>query len=86
MDLLTVPEVAQLARLSEKTVYRAIRCGELRASKLRGLWRIRRDDYEDWLRGAAYVPETRPVAKSDQAAPSARGSRAALRRIESEAA
>jgi len=84
-DLLTVSEVALLSRLSGKTVYRAIHCGELRASKLRGQWRIRWRDYEDWVRRGAYVPRDLS-ADAPVPAPPAQGSRAALRQIESEAA
>lgn len=46
---LTVRDVARLTRLAENTVRRAILDGELRAVKLRGRFRIRVDDLEDWL-------------------------------------
>ena len=42
--LLTIPEVAELCHLSERSVNRAILDRELRATKLRSRWRIHPDD------------------------------------------
>jgi excisionase family DNA binding protein len=56
---LTTREIAQLEHLSTDTVKRAIRHGHLRAHQVgsRGDWRIRREDYLDWLsRGAPTSP------------------------------
>jgi excisionase family DNA binding protein len=78
---MTVDEVADRARLSPKTVRRAIRSGELAAYKLRGRLRIPTQEYLAWVRRAVYVP---PIPESESITPVAPpcGSRASLRRIE----
>ena len=47
--LLTPADVAQLARLSEKTIYRAIEAGRLCAAKIGNRYRITPDDYRLWI-------------------------------------
>lgn len=84
-ELLTVEEVARLAKLSPKTVCREIGRGNLRAYKLAGRWRIRTHDCEAWIDQGAYEPD-RIEARRHLPASSSCGSLAALRRIESEAA
>jgi len=46
---LTIQEVAELARCEHRTVRRAIRSGELRASLIGGRWIVRTDAVEDWF-------------------------------------
>ena len=48
--LLDIPGVADLCRVSEKTVRRWIGVGELPAAKLGNQWRIRPRDLEDFIR------------------------------------
>jgi len=49
-DYLTLKEVAELLKLSERTVYRLAKDGELRGFKPRGgAWRFRRADVEAWV-------------------------------------
>jgi excisionase family DNA binding protein len=84
-ELLTVEEVARHAKLSQKTVWREIGRGNLKAYKLSGRWRIRIADCEAWIDRAAYAPEQVDARSHAPATPS-RGSLAALRRIEGEAA
>lgn len=45
----TVPQVAELLNLSERTIYRHINDKKLRAVKVAGSWRIRHIDYIDFL-------------------------------------
>ena len=59
--------------------------GELPAHKMCGRWRIREEDYGQWLERSRYVPSSFVVADM-RPAPPACGSLAALRRIEDEAA
>ena len=47
--LLTPADVAQLARLSEKTIYRAIEGGRLCAAKIGNRYRISPEDYQLWI-------------------------------------
>jgi excisionase family DNA binding protein len=48
-EMLTVDDVARLVGLTSYTVRAAIRDGELRAAKLRGRWRVQRDDLAAWI-------------------------------------
>ena len=47
--VLTIREVAVLLKLADKTVYSMAQREELPAFKVRGQWRIRRADFEQWL-------------------------------------
>ena len=86
-QLLTVAEVASRARVSMKTVYRAIQRGDLAASRLAtNCLRISEQAFEDWVERS----QTRPTSSARQtrhttieAGPA---SRTALRKIEREAA
>lgn len=48
---MTVPEVAELLKLSEKTVYRLAQRSELPGFKVGGSWRFRRGDIDKWAAG-----------------------------------
>lgn len=56
MRLLTIPEVAQMCGLSEKSIRRAIDRGDLPAMKLCSRLRIAPDDVAAWYRGSLVVP------------------------------
>lgn len=47
--LLTPAEVAEMVRVSVKTVYRAIWAKELEAVKVRGQWRVPEDAVWRWI-------------------------------------
>jgi len=47
--LLTIKEVAEILRVSERSVNRYIEAGRLRASRI-GQWRIKQSDLEKFLR------------------------------------
>ena len=47
-DYLTIREVAELLKLSERTVYRLAQSGGLPAFKAGGSWRFRRRDIDAW--------------------------------------
>ena len=47
--LLTPAEVAEMVRVSVKTVYRAIWAGELAAKKVRGQWRVPEAAVWQWI-------------------------------------
>ena len=66
----TLAGAAQKVQLSEKTLRRCIASGELRASKLRGAYRIRAEWLDEWLEenvvqpdSFAVVPLSRPRRK-----------------------
>jgi excisionase family DNA binding protein len=48
-EILTLPEVAQLLKIAEKTVYTMAQKGELPAFKVRGQWRFKRVDLDLWI-------------------------------------
>ena len=47
--ILTLPEVAVLLKVAEKTVYTMAQRGQIPAFKVRGQWRFKRDDIERWI-------------------------------------
>jgi excisionase family DNA binding protein len=47
--LLTVAEVAAMLRVSEMTIYRLIKAGELRALQIGKSYRLREDDIDAFL-------------------------------------
>ena len=48
-EVLTIKEVAALLKLAEKTVYAMAQAGEIPAFKIRGQWRIRRAELDQWI-------------------------------------
>lgn len=48
-EILTLPEVAQLLKVAEKTVYTMAQKAELPAFKVGGQWRFRRTDLDAWI-------------------------------------
>lgn len=78
-EWMTIRGVAQQLLLSEKTVRRAIRDGQLRATRFRSAWRIRPEDVEAWGAGCSGVDATGSKGARSAAAV---GSAAALRAIE----
>ena len=47
--ILTIRDVAAILKLAEKTVYSMAQNGELPAFKVRGQWRLRRVDFDQWV-------------------------------------
>ena len=43
------PLVAALLKLAEKTVYAMAQAGEIPAFKIRGQWRIKRTELDQWI-------------------------------------
>jgi excisionase family DNA binding protein len=48
-EIITLPEVAALLKVAEKTVYTMAQKGELPAFKVRGQWRFKRQDIDGWI-------------------------------------
>ena len=48
-EILTTKDVASLLKLAEKTIYSMAQRGEIPAFKVRGQWRVRRVDFDDWV-------------------------------------
>jgi len=47
--ILTIKDVAAILKLAEKTVYSMAQNGELPAFKVRGQWRLRGVDFDEWV-------------------------------------
>lgn len=47
--ILTLPEVAILLKVAEKTVYTMAQSGQIPAFKVRGQWRFKHQDLELWI-------------------------------------
>jgi excisionase family DNA binding protein len=47
-EYLTLRDVSELLKLSDKTVYRLAQRGDIPAFKAGGSWRFRRMDIDDW--------------------------------------
>ena len=47
-DFLTLKDVAELLKLSEKTIYRLAQRADLPGFKVGGSWRFRRGDIDRW--------------------------------------
>lgn len=62
-EILTLPEVARLLKVADKTVYTMAQKGELPAFKVGGQWRFRRTALDAWIdaktRRAAGEEETK---------------------------
>ena len=48
-EILTLSEEAQLLKVAGKTVYTMAQRGEVPAFKVRGQWRFKRDDLNEWI-------------------------------------
>lgn len=48
-EILTLPEVAQLLKVAEKTVYSMAQKGQLPAFKVGVQWRFKRADLDQWI-------------------------------------
>lgn len=48
-EILTLPEVATLLKIAEKTVYTMVQRAEMPAFKVRGQWRFKREDIDAWI-------------------------------------
>jgi excisionase family DNA binding protein len=48
-EILTLPEVAILLKVAEKTVYTMAQKAELPSFKVRGQWRFKRVDLDRWI-------------------------------------
>ena len=48
-QILTLQEVAEYLKLTEKTAYRLVAEGKLPGFKVGGAWRFKREDLEDWI-------------------------------------
>jgi excisionase family DNA binding protein len=79
-DILTIPEVAELLRVAEKTVYTLAQRGEIPAFKVGGQWRFSRGAIQAWIdhrtrAGQQPGAETTSPSTSDEPAGAAKAKR-----------
>jgi excisionase family DNA binding protein len=55
-EILTLPEVAQLLKVAEKTLYTMAQKGQLPAFKVGGQWRFKRVDIDRWIEQQKMTP------------------------------
>jgi excisionase family DNA binding protein len=82
-DILTIPEVAELLRIAEKTVYALAQRGEIPGFKVGGQWRFSRAAIDSWIEARSRAPQHPPSAIEQSRAveaPSGYGSKARKRR------
>lgn len=48
-EILTIPEVAKLLKINEKTAYRLASQSEIPGFKVGGSWRFRADELRRWM-------------------------------------
>ena len=48
-DIMTIREVADYLKLTEKTAYRPVAEGKIPGFKVGGSWRFRRSEIEQWI-------------------------------------
>jgi len=48
-DILTIRDVAEYLKVTEKTVYGLVQKRVIPGFKVGGQWRFRREDLEDWI-------------------------------------
>ena len=48
-EILTLPDVARLLKVADKTVYTVAQKSQLPAFKVRGQWRFKRIDIDRWI-------------------------------------
>lgn len=65
--LLSIAAVCERTGLSRDAVSRAIRAGELRASKRRSRWLISEDDFQAWLDAGVPEPAVQSVPRRRRA-------------------
>ena len=51
-DIMTIREVADYLKLTEKTTYRLVAEGKIPGFKVGGSWRFRRSEIEQWIDAA----------------------------------
>ena len=59
-DILTIPDVASLLRVADKTVYSLVQRGDLPGFKVGGQWRFRRTAIDSWIEVKTHAAGVRP--------------------------
>ena len=49
-DIVTVREIAEYLKVTERTIYRMVKDKKIPAFKVGGSWRFRLDEIDDWIK------------------------------------
>ncbi len=63
-EVLTMADVARILRLSVKTVGEMMRNGRLPAMRIGGVWRVRRESLQEWMKNQEQAHAPAGPAKS----------------------
>lgn len=53
-DIVTVREIAEYLKVTERTIYRMVKDQKIPAFKVGGSWRFRLDEIDDWIRSQTH--------------------------------
>lgn len=56
-DMMTIKEVADYLKITEKTAYRLVAGGEIPGFKVGGSWRFRRTEIDQWIDRQSMKPK-----------------------------
>jgi len=74
-EILTIPEVAELLKIADKTAYALAQRGELPGFKVGGQWRFSRAAINDWIETRTRAGDARPASNGgNETVPGARWS------------
>lgn len=59
-EFLTIRDVSALLKIGDKTTYTMAQAGDLPGFKVRGQWRFRRSDIDDWIAAQVQHAKARP--------------------------
>ncbi|MFL9895966.1 methylation-associated defense system helix-turn-helix domain-containing protein MAD1 [Paraburkholderia sp. RL17-381-BIF-C] len=57
--ILTLKQVAEYLKVTERTIYRLAAAKEIPAFKVGGTWRFRTTDIDDWIAAQSQKPEAK---------------------------
>ena len=64
-EILTIREVADYLKVTQRTLYRLVQEGKLPAFKVGNSWRFRREDLNQWISGQQKLRNAAPPNEDD---------------------
>jgi len=59
-EILTIKQVAEYLKVTERTIYRLAAAKKIPAFKVGGTWRLSRADIDNWINNSRWNHSTRP--------------------------
>ena len=72
-DILTISDVANLFKVTEKTLYGLAQKGDLPGFKVGGQWRFRRAALDSWIQVKTQAASSQPTSDGPESTGSSRG-------------